>query len=99
MFDGPPQPLDEDVVLASTAAVHADGDFVVFNNLGKSVAGKLGSLIGVEDFRLAVTLDGLLEGLSTEVRARVLESRQERTLRLCQSMIATRYINPRDIPT
>ncbi len=68
MFDSPPQPLDEDVVLASTAAVHADGDFVVFKNLGETVAGKLSSLIRVEDFRLAVTLDGLLEGLMTEVR-------------------------------
>ena len=68
VFDGPPKPFNEDVVLASAAAVHADGDFVVFENLGEAVAGKLGSLIGVEDFRLAVTLQGLLKGLVAEVR-------------------------------
>ena len=53
VFDGPPKPFNEDVVLASAAAVHADVDFVVFENLGEAVAGKLGTLIGVEDFGLA----------------------------------------------
>ena len=45
VFDGPPKPFNEDVVLASAAAVHADSDFVVFENLGEAVAGKLGSLM------------------------------------------------------
>ena len=94
VFDGPPQPFNEDVVLASAAAVQADSDFVVFENLGEPVAGKLGALIRVEDFGLAVEFQCLLEGLIAEIRARVLETRQERILRLCQSMTATRYINP-----
>ena len=51
VLDRPPQTFDEDVVLASAAAVHADSDFVVFENLGEPVAGKLCSLIRVEDFR------------------------------------------------
>ena len=68
MFDGPPQTLNEDVVLTSAAAVHADADALVLENLSKTVAGKLGALIRVEDFRLAIAAQGLLEGLNTEIR-------------------------------
>jgi hypothetical protein len=68
VFDGPPQPFNEDVVLASAATVHADVDAVVFENLGETGAGKLGALIGVEDVRLAIAADGFLEGLHTEIR-------------------------------
>ena len=68
MFEGPPQPLDKDVVLASAAAVHADVDVVALENLGEAGAGKLGALVGVEDLWLAVVGKGLLEGLHTEIR-------------------------------
>jgi hypothetical protein len=68
VFDGPPKPFNEDVVLASAAAVHADGDFVVFENLSKPVAGKLGALIRVEDFGLTIEFQGLPEGLIAEIR-------------------------------
>ncbi|MEJ5358589.1 MAG: hypothetical protein WHT06_07920 [Desulfobacterales bacterium] len=44
VFDGPPQPLDEDTILAAAATVHADGDIVVFENLGEAGAGKLSPL-------------------------------------------------------
>lgn len=33
MLNRPPEPLDEDIILASASAVHADS--VVFKNLGK----------------------------------------------------------------
>jgi hypothetical protein len=68
VFDGPPQPFNEDVALASAAAVHADSDCVVFENLGEPVAGKLGALICVEDLRFAVELQSLLGGLIAEIR-------------------------------
>jgi hypothetical protein len=68
VFDGPPQPLNEDVVLATAAAVHADSDPVVLENLGESVAGKLGSLIGVGNLRFPVAAKGLLESLISEIR-------------------------------
>ena len=37
----PPQPLDEDVVVAAPASVHADLDPVIPQHLGKLVAGEL----------------------------------------------------------
>ena len=67
MFDRPPEPLDEDVVLTSAAAVHANRDVVVFEKLGKGRAGKLGALIGVEDLRPPVAPEGFLERLYTEI--------------------------------
>ena len=68
MFDGPPQTLDEDVVLASAAAVHADGDAVVLEDLGERGAGKLGALIGVEDVRPPIAAEGFLKRFNTEIR-------------------------------
>ena len=40
-YNGPPQALDEDVVVAAPAAVHADLDPVIPQHLGKLVAGEL----------------------------------------------------------
>src|SRR6478672_7712368 len=41
MLHGPPQALDEDVVVATPASVHADRDPVIPQHLGKLVAGEL----------------------------------------------------------
>ena len=68
MFDGTPYPFNEDVVLASAAAVHTDVDSVVLEYSGEIFAGKLGALIGVEDLWLAIAVEGFLEGLNTEIR-------------------------------
>jgi len=67
MFDRPPESLDEDVILASAAAVHADVDTVVFENLGERGTGKLRALIGVEDLRPSIAVQGFLERLYTEI--------------------------------
>ena len=67
VLDGPPEPLDKDVVLAAAPAIHADGDLVVLQDIDKVVAGKLSTLVGVEDFRPSVATQGLLEGINTEV--------------------------------
>ena len=67
MLDRPPEPLDKDVVLAAPPTIHADGDPVVLEGLGKVVAGKLSPLVGVEDIRPAVAAQSLLKGLDTEV--------------------------------
>jgi hypothetical protein len=51
VFDRSPEPLNEDVVEDSSFPVHADGNMAVFQRVRKILARKLGSLVGVEDFR------------------------------------------------
>src|SRR5438132_13710848 len=68
IFDAAPQPLDEDVVPPSPFAVHADGDGVLDQHASECGAGELAALIRVEDVRLAVASESLLQGLDTECR-------------------------------
>lgn len=68
ILDSPPESFDKDVVLAAPPTIHADGDLVVLEGLDKAVAGKLRSLVGVENRWSAITAQGLLEGLDTKVR-------------------------------
>jgi len=68
VLHGPPQALDEDVVVAAPASVHADRDPVIPQHLGKLVAGELRTLIGIEDAGLAEPGEGLAQRLDTEPR-------------------------------
>jgi hypothetical protein len=68
VFDAAPQPLDEHVVPPSALAVHADGDAIVGEHAGEGRAGELRALVRVEDFRLAVTGQGILQRLDAEGR-------------------------------
>ncbi len=68
VFDGPPQPLDEDVVAPCALAVHGDGDFGVLQHLDEVDGGELAALVGVEDVGLAVPGQRLFDGLDAEVR-------------------------------
>tara|TARA_B100001971_G_C18113894_1_gene495741 strand:- start:303 stop:623 length:321 start_codon:yes stop_codon:yes gene_type:complete len=98
VFDGPPQPLNKDVVLTSTTAIHADRNAVIFECLGEIVAGKLCPLVRVEDFRRTIAAQSVIKRMDTKIRLkRVLKTRQDRIRRLYQSMTTTRYINPRAI--
>ena len=91
VFDRPPEPLDEDVVAPGAFAVHADGDLGILQNLREVDAGELRSLVGIEDFRLAVAAERFLQGLDARQSAdSVIDSRQLGTLRLNQSMTAAR---------
>src|SRR6266511_2997924 len=49
VFDAAPESFDEDVVQRSTAPIHTDGDFVIFENSSERIACELRSLIRVED--------------------------------------------------
>src|SRR5450631_4165623 len=66
VFDAAPQPLDEDVVTPGAFAVHADGDLVFDQHASECSAGELAALIRIEDLRLAVTSQSILQGLDAE---------------------------------
>src|SRR5260370_30218396 len=75
VLDGPPQALDEDVVVAASASIHADFDPVIPQHRGELVAGELRTLIGIEDVRLAEPGEGLAQRLDAEpCRHRVRQS-------------------------
>src|SRR3954453_14000862 len=63
----PPEPLHEDIIHATTLAVHADLDRVPLQNTDKVIAGELAALVGVEDVRPSELAQRLLQGLDTEV--------------------------------
>src|SRR6202048_2029235 len=68
VLHGPPQALDEDVVVAAPAAVHADRDPMIPQHLGELVAGELRPLIGIEDAGLAEPGERLTQRVDTEPR-------------------------------
>src|SRR5258708_19522941 len=68
VFDAAPQPLDEHVVPPCSFAIHADGDAVAGERAGEGCAGELRALVGIEDFGLAVTSEGVLQCLDAEGR-------------------------------
>src|SRR4029077_13271794 len=51
MLERPPQPLDEDVVHPTTAAIHGDLDPCARQRAGEGRTGELAALVGVEDLR------------------------------------------------
>lgn len=67
VLDCLPQALDKDVVLPGPLAVHADPDTVRLEHPGEFAAGELATLIGVEDLRAAVPVDGFTDRVQTEV--------------------------------
>src|SRR5271163_2142862 len=66
VLPGLPQALDEDVVVAAPASIHADLDPVIPQHLGELVAGELRALIGIEDAGLAEPGERLAQRLDTE---------------------------------
>lgn len=64
IFDAPPEPLNVYVVSGSSPAIHTDPELgllgiVAYQCSYEDVAGKLASLVSIEDFRPAVPLKGL----------------------------------------
>ena len=66
IFERAPQAFDKNVVHASAPPIHGDRGLRVLENTGKVIAGELASLVGIEDVRLAVSGQGLSQGLDAE---------------------------------
>src|SRR5437667_106592 len=68
VLHGPPQALDEDVIVAAPAPVHADLDPVIPQQRRELVAGELRALVGIEDTGLAAHSPSFL--ISRRIRRR-----------------------------
>src|SRR5467141_238910 len=68
VFDAAPQPLNEHVVPPGPFAIHADGDVMAGKQTGERRARELRTLVGVEDFRPAMTSESILQRLDAEGR-------------------------------
>ena len=90
VFDAAPQPLDEHVVPPSPFAVHADRNAVVGEHAGEGRARELRALVRVEDVRLAVTGQSILQRLDAERRFHRDRYRHDSTRRLNQSSTTAR---------
>lgn len=66
VFDGAPDALDEDVVAPGALIVHGDGDVGGFQSLDELQGGELTALIRIENFRLAITTQGVFYRLDAE---------------------------------
>src|ERR1700675_3263365 len=68
VFDAAPQPLNEHVVPPGPFAIHADSDAMAGKQTSERRARELRTLVGVEDFRPAMTSESILQRLDAESR-------------------------------
>ena len=66
VFERAPQTFDKDVVHTAAPPIHGDGDLRVLEHAGEVEAGELAPLVGIEDFRLAVFGERLVQGIDAE---------------------------------
>lgn len=62
-----PEPLNEDVVLVTALAIHADPDLMGFQHVSKRLTGELAALIRVEDLGRPMACQGIFQGIDAEV--------------------------------
>ena len=67
VFHAFPEPFNKDVIDPATFAIHADLDAVALDQVDERRAGKLAALVGIEDLRLSMALNGVLDGFNAEV--------------------------------
>ena len=68
VFHAPPQPLHAHVIPPTAGAVHTDLDAMVFQESRELLARELAAWVRLEDVRIAVADQRLLDGLDAEVR-------------------------------
>jgi hypothetical protein len=90
MFDRPPQPLDREDAPSPAAAVHADADALVLENLGDAGAGNLEVVIEVEDLGPPIAVTDFLEGILTEIRPQGVGQSPGEGLWLARPMVTLR---------
>src|SRR3954464_15727234 len=90
VFDRAPNPLDEDVVAPGAFAVPADRNGVVPQQTGDRDAGELATLVGIEISGLPYWASAASTASRQKATARVIDTRQDSTLRLNQSTTAAR---------
>lgn len=75
VFHRAPQALDEKVTLTTVLAIHAyiGSDPVFLEQCSEVATGKLPALVGVEDLRYAIVVNGLSEGVQAEIRGQGIE--------------------------
>ena len=94
VFQRAPQPLDEDVIHPTATTVHRDADVGILQGVAEGKAGELRALIRIEDLGFAEAGDRLSSAVTQKSASIVFDSLHARTLRLNQSMIATKYRKP-----
>ena len=66
IFHGPPEAFNEHIINRSAFPIHADSNIVLKQNARKLRASELTSLVAVEDFWLAISLQCFLESFYAE---------------------------------
>jgi hypothetical protein len=90
MFDGPPEPFDENVVTPRTLAIHADRDLVVQQQIGEFGAGELAPLSVLKMSGLPCRAKASSTASMQKSVSSVIETRHDRARRLNQSSTTTR---------
>ncbi len=67
VFQGSPQPLDEDIIETASLAIHRDADASPAQSIRPSERCEQRSLISIYDLRRAKLVDGRVQGLNAEV--------------------------------
>ena len=67
ILERPPQPLNENIVLNSATAIHADAHMMRLEQISKSAGDKLSPRVGIKDFWRSMAANGLYNRLDIKI--------------------------------